>query len=99
MITTRFRLSPLALLADRAEMFVDAEDDQHELGSDAGEDDADQDTHETGEHDEKACERIGPHRHQPGKDARQAVQHGEYDREPVEDLDDRGRNETVPLKE
>jgi hypothetical protein len=39
------------------------------------------------------------HQRQPGNDSGQAEQGRDADREPIENLDDRGRNEPIPLKQ
>src|SRR6202035_5816543 len=88
----------LALAADRAEVLVDAEHDQDELGADAGEDHADQGDQYAGDHGEHAGDRVHQHEPQSAEDGLQAGQHRHGDREPIEDLDDRWRDEAFPLK-
>src|SRR5262249_45944902 len=89
----------LSALADGAEVLVDPEHDQHELGDDAREDDADQYADQAGDDPEQAAQRIEQNQQQAGDDAVDPVEDGDADREPVEDLDDRRRDEPFPLKQ
>ena len=50
------------------------------------------------QHDE-AAERADRHRGEAGENAGNAEQHDQADHQPVKRLDDRGRDETVPLKQ
>src|SRR6476620_4646095 len=91
--------SHLSALADGAEMLVDAEHDQHELGDDAREDHADHHPDQAADDIEQAPERAERHQRQAGYDAGEAEQERNADREPVEDLDDRRRDEAFPLEQ
>src|SRR4051794_27734488 len=88
----------LALAADRAEVLVDAEDDQDEFRPDAGEDHADKGDQYAGDHGENPGDRVGEHEPQSAEDRLQAGQHRHGDGEPIENLDDRRRDEAFPLK-
>src|SRR5215510_5669753 len=88
----------LALAADRAEVLVDAEDDQDELGADAGEDYADEGDQYAADHREDPRDRAREHEPQSCQHGLQAAQHGHDDRQPISDLDDRWRDEAFPLK-
>src|SRR3954469_13512009 len=77
----------LSALADGAEMLVDAEHDQHELGDDAGEDHADDHPDQAGNNIEQAGERTERHQRQAGYDAGKAEQQCDAEREPIEYLD------------
>src|SRR5947209_8360263 len=90
---------PRPLIANRAEMFVDTEYDQNELGRDAREDDADDDARNRGQQLDEAAERADRHCREAGENACDAEQSDERDNQPVKRLDDRRRNETIPLKQ
>src|SRR5262249_45037138 len=89
----------LTALADRAEMLVDAEHDQHELGDDAREDHADHHSDQAGDDPEQTAERAERHQGEAGDDAGEAEQNRNADCEPIEDLDDRRRDEPFPLEQ
>src|SRR5262249_22308005 len=89
----------LTALADRAEMLVDAEHDQHELGDDARENHADHHSDQAGDDPEQTAERTERHQGEPGDDAGEAEQDRNADCEPIEDLDDRRRDEPFPLEQ
>src|SRR5262249_23271437 len=89
----------LTALADRAEMLVDAEHDQHELGDDAREDHADHHSDQAGNDPEQTAERTERHQGEPGDDAGEAEQNRNADCEPIKDLDDRRRDEPFPLEQ
>src|SRR5215475_5795265 len=89
----------LTALADRAEMLVDAEHDQHELGDDAREDHADHRPDQAADDPEQPAERAERHQREPGDDAGEAEQNRNADREPIKDLDDRRRDEPFPLEQ
>src|SRR5215471_12845244 len=93
------KLHLLTALADRAEMLVDAEHDQHELGDDACEDHADHHSDQAGNDPEQAAERTERHQGEPGDDAGEAEQNRNADCEPIKDLDDRRRDEPFPLEQ
>src|SRR6266850_1262229 len=92
-------LSHLPLISDRAEMLVDAEDDQDEFRGDARKHHADYDAGDRGQQQDESAERTDRHRGQPREDPGQAEQYDQADDQPVESLDDRGRDEAVPLKQ
>jgi len=92
-------LSHLPLVADGAEVFVDAEYDQDEFGDDAREHDADDDGCDAGQYHDEPAERADRHRRQPGEDPGNAEQDHQCDGQPVEGLNDRRRDEPVPLKQ
>src|SRR5262249_32825167 len=89
----------LSALADRAEMLVDAEHDQHELGDDAREDHPDHRPDQAADDPEQTAERRERHQGEPGYDAGEAEQGRNADREPVENFDDRRRDEPFPLEQ
>jgi hypothetical protein len=84
-----------ALVADGAEVLIDAEYDQDELRSDAREHDADDDAGDRGKQHQKTAERADRHRGEAGKDTGNTHQADQRNNEPVERLDDGGRDETV----
>src|SRR5258708_5319852 len=88
-----------ALVADGAEVLVDAEDDQDEFCDDAREHDADEYAGDGGEQHQESAERADRHRGKAGKDAGNAEQADQRNHEPVERLDDGGCDETVPLEQ
>src|SRR5579872_2054926 len=88
-----------ALIADRAEMLIDAKDDQDEFGRDAREDNADDDAGDRGQQLYETSERADGHRRQAGENAGDSEQSDERDGQPVKGLDDRGGNKAVPLKQ
>lgn len=65
---------PGALVADRAEVLVDAKHDQHEFCRDAGENDADDNAGDRGQQLYEPAERADRHRCKAGKDAGDAEQ-------------------------
>src|SRR5262249_24833465 len=91
--------SHVAAIADRAEVLVDAEHDEDEFGDDAREHDA---GHHPGDaqhgHDEAGNRTIG-HQRKRRDHAVKAAQDRHGDAQPVEQLDDRRRDETLPLKQ
>ena len=89
----------LALVADRAQMLVDAKHDQHEFRADACADDTDHDAGEARQHQNEPAERADRHRCEAGKDAGNDEQHDQRDHQPVERLDTGRRDEAVPLKQ
>jgi hypothetical protein len=80
-------------------MLVDAEDDQDEFRGDARKHHAYHDTGDRGQQQDKPAERADRHRGKRRKDSGQAEQDDQADDQPVESLDDRGRDEAVPLKQ
>src|SRR5689334_2428267 len=88
----------LALAADRAEVLVDAEDDEDEFRPDAGEDHADEGDQHAPDDGDQADDRAREQRPEAAQHALQAGEHRHDHREPVEDLDDRRRDEAFPLK-
>src|ERR1700691_2490501 len=90
---------PRALVADRAEMLVDAKHDQDEFRGDARKDDPDHHAGDRGQQEDESAERTDRHRGQGAEDAGNTEQQYQRDDEPVEGLDDGGRDETVPLKQ
>src|ERR1700744_1158925 len=93
------RLMPLTLVADGAEMFVDAEYDQDEFGGDARKDHADDHAGGRGKHQDEPAERTHRHGGEAGENAGDAEQHDQRDHQPVEGLDDGRRDKAVPLKQ
>src|SRR4030088_375981 len=90
---------PGALVADRAEVLVDAEHDQDEFGGDARKHDADDHAGDRGQELNETAERADRHRGKPAKNAGDAEQADERDDQPVKGLDDGGGDEAVPLKQ
>src|SRR3954463_1892950 len=90
---------PAALIPDRAEMLVDAENDQDQLRDDAREHDPDDDARDRRQQHQEAAERAVRHHREAGEDAGEAEQADQRDHQPVEGLDDRRRDEAVPLKQ
>src|SRR5215471_10858711 len=88
----------LALAADRAEVLVDAEDDEDEFRPDAGEDHADEGDQHARDDGDEADDRAREQRSQAAKHALQAGEHRHDDGKPIEDLDDRRSDKTFPLK-
>ena len=86
----------LPLVADRAEVLVDSEYDQDEFRDDARKHDADHHAGDRRQHQDEAAERADRHRGQAGKNAGDAEQADQRDHQPVEGLDDGGRDEAVP---
>src|SRR6476646_11785977 len=97
--TAPSKLPHLPLVADRAEMLVDSEDDQDEFRGDARKHHADHDTGDRGQQQDEPAERADRHRGQRREDPGQAEQNDQADDQPVEGLDDRGRDEAVTLKQ
>src|SRR6266850_5477042 len=91
-------LSHLPLISDRAEMLVDAEDDQDEFRGDARKHHADHDAYDRGQQQDEPAERTDRHRGQPRENPGQAEQYDQADDQPVKRLDDRRGYEPVPLK-
>ena len=60
---------------------------------------ADDHAGDRGQQQDESAERRDRHRGEAGEDAGNAEQHDQADHQPVERLDDRGRDETVPLKQ
>jgi hypothetical protein len=89
----------LPLIPDRAEMLVDAEDDQDEFRGDPRKHHADHDSGDRGQQHDESAERADRHRGKRRKDSGQAEQYDQADDQPVESLDDRGCDEAVPLKQ
>ncbi len=67
-------LPPAALVLDRAEVLVDAEDDQDQFRGDAREHDADDDAGDRRQHHQEAAERADRHRGEAGEDAGESEQ-------------------------
>ena len=88
-----------ALVADRAEMLIDAKHDQYEFGGDARKHHPGNYAGNAGQHDQKPAEWTDRHRGKPGKNAGDAEQYRQRDDQPVKRLDDGGRDEAVPLKQ
>ena len=65
---------PRALVADRAEVLVDAKHDQDKFRRDARENDADDDAGDRGQQLNESAERADGHRGEAGKDAGDAKQ-------------------------
>ena len=86
------------LIPDGAEMLVDAEHDQDEFSDDAREHDADDDAGDGVEQHQESGERVERHRGQPRENPGQAEQTDQCDDQPVERLDNRWRDKTVPLE-
>src|ERR1700751_6409813 len=80
-------------------MLVEAKHDQHELGDDAREDYADHHPDQAGDDPEQTAERAERHQGESGDDAGETEQNRNADREPIEDLDDRRRDEPFPLEQ
>ncbi len=80
-------------------MFVDPEHDQDELGGDAREDHADDDAEQAADQQHETRARADRHHADRRENARDAEQHGDADREPIKNLDDRRRDEAFPLEQ
>ena len=80
-------------------MLIDAKHDQKEFGKDAGEYDPDHQANEAAQDREQAGKRMQRHERETGYDAGKREQNRHPDREPVKDLDDRRRDEPIPLKQ
>src|SRR4051812_15460100 len=89
----------LTLVADRAEVLVDAEYDQDEFGGDARKHHADDHAGDRGQQQDESAERADRHRRQARENTGDAEQHDQADHQPVKGLDDRGGDEAVPLKQ
>ena len=87
---------PRPLVADGAEVLVDAKHDQDEFRGDARENDSDHHAGNRGQQHDESAERADRHRGQAGKNAGDAEQADQRDHQPVEGLDDGGRDEAVP---
>src|SRR3954463_5672501 len=90
---------PAALIPDRAEMLVDAEDDQDQFRGNAREHDPDDDARDRLQHHQEAGDRTDRHRGEACEDAGEAEQADHGDHQPVEGLNDGRRDEAVPLKQ
>src|SRR6266851_10414352 len=90
---------PRPLVADGAEMLVDAKHDQDEFRGNARKNDSDHHAGDRGQQQNESAERADFHRGQAGKNAGDAKQADQRDHQPVERLDDGGRDEAVPLKQ
>src|SRR5258705_12316090 len=88
-----------ALITDGAEVLIDAEHDQDEFGGNGRKNDSDHYAGDRRQQQNETAERADRHRGQAGKNARDAEQADQRDHQPVESLDDGGRNEAVPLKQ
>src|SRR6476661_9852491 len=88
-----------ALVADGAEVLVDAKYDQDEFGGNARKNDSDYHAGDRGQQQNESAERADRHGGQTGKNAGDAEQADQRDHQPVESLDDGGRDEAVPLKQ
>src|SRR6478752_4505836 len=93
------RSDRLAATSDRTEMLVDAEHDQDEFGDDPREQHADRHPQQAAQQHEHADAGAGRHHLYRGPDAGEAEQNDEGDGQPEEQLDDRGRDEALPLKQ
>src|SRR5215207_3064779 len=80
-------------------MLVDAKYDQDVFRHDSRGDDPDEEANEARENEKKPADRIQQHQSQSGKNAGKPRQHRDSRREPIKDLDDRGGDESIPLKE
>jgi hypothetical protein len=80
-------------------MLIDAKHDQKEFGKDAGEYDPDHQANEAAQDREQAGKRMQRHERETGYDAGKREQNRHPDREPVKNLDDRRRDEPLPLKQ
>src|ERR1700728_3707769 len=85
-----WKLMSGALVADRAEMLVDAKHDQDEFRGDARKDDADHHAGDRRQQQNEPNERTDRHRSKAVKDAGNAEQRKKCDAQPVEGLDDGG---------
>src|SRR3979490_1324357 len=92
-------LMHLTLVADRAEMLVDAKHDQDEFRGDARKHDPDDHAGDRGQQQDESAERADRHRCKAGKNPGNAEQRNQRDDQPVKGLDDGGCDKTVPLKQ
>jgi hypothetical protein len=88
----------MALIPDRAEVLVDAKDDEDELGGDPREDNPGDDADDARKDDNETAERAYRHCRQAGKDTGQAEENDQTDHEAIERLDDSRGDECVPLE-
>src|SRR6516165_5674073 len=88
----------MALIADRAEMLVDAKHDEDELGGNSRENDPGDGADDAGKDDDEPAERTYRHGRQAGKDTGQAEENDQADHKAIERLDDSRRDECVPLE-
>ena len=93
------RVTSADAVADGAEVLVDAEHDQHEFRDDAREHDADQHADQAGDDHEQRRERVRRIIASPVKMPDRPSSTDRHDREPIEDLDDRRRDEAFPLEQ
>src|SRR6476660_8159059 len=87
---------PRPLIADGAEMLVDAKHDQDEFGGNARKNDSDHHAGDRGQQQNESAERADRHRGQAGKNPGDAEQADQRDHQPVEGLDDGGRDGGSP---
>src|SRR6266403_2058998 len=87
------------LIADGAEVFIDAKHDEDEFGGDTRKNDSDHYAGDRGQQQNESAERADRHLGQAGKNAADAKQADQRDHQPVEGLDDGGRDKAVPLKQ
>src|SRR6476620_811261 len=80
-------------------MLVDAENDQDEFRADARKDHTYNDAGNRGQQHYESVERTDGHRRKRRQDSGNPEQRDHRHDKPVERLDDRGRDETVPLKQ
>src|SRR6202044_1857917 len=89
----------IALIPDRAEVLVDAEDDEHEFGDNARHDHAHEGAKHAGNQKDHAGKRIKRHGRQRTDDAGKAEQDRKKDGEPEKHFEDGGRYEPLPLEQ
>src|SRR5437764_8951988 len=89
----------VALIADRAEMLVDAKHDQNEFRRDTRKYHSDDHAGDRRQQHDEPAERADRHCREAGEDAGDPEQSDQCDHQPVKCLDDRGRDEAVPLKQ
>jgi len=86
-------------IPDRRQMLVDAEHHQDELRGDARGQNTDQHSGEAGDCREGAGDRVERERAERGHQPREARQDHDHDHQPIEQLDDGRRDETLPLEQ
>ena len=96
---TSKRSMPCPLVADGAEVLVDAKHDQDEFRGNARKNDSDHHAGDRGQQQDESAERADRHRGEAGENAGNSKQYDQADHQPVERLDDGGRDKTVPLKQ
>src|SRR5262249_55500998 len=89
----------LALVPGGAGVLANAGDDEHELGRDAGGDYGDEEDQGGPDPAHNAGDRTDEHEPKAGEQHLQPPEHRHGEDQPVEDLDDRWRDETFPLKQ